>query len=60
LAVGHIYQVITEGKGLMGPYGERIDPADRWPIIAYVRALQRAGNARIDDVPEPHRRELRP
>lgn len=55
---GYIYQVITEGKGLMGPYGPNIKPADRWAIVAYVRALQRAGDATIDDVPAALRAEL--
>ncbi len=55
---GYIYQVITEGKGLMGPYGPSIRPADRWAIVAYVRALQRAGSGSIEDVPENRRSEL--
>lgn len=55
---GYLYQVITEGKGLMGPYGPSIRPADRWAIVAYVRALQTAGMATIDDVPAAQREEL--
>lgn len=37
---GHIYNVITNGLGRMAPYGPYIPPADRWAIVAYVRALQ--------------------
>lgn len=55
---GYLYQVITEGKGLMGPYGPSIRPQDRWAVVAYIRALQRAGNATIKDVPENMRQEL--
>ena len=55
---GYLYQVITEGKGLMGPYGPSIRPAARWSIVAYVRALQRAGAGTIADVPENRRGEL--
>ncbi len=55
---GYLYQVITEGKGLMGAYGPSIKPPDRWAAVAYVRALQRAGNAKIDDVPQNLRGEL--
>jgi mono/diheme cytochrome c family protein len=55
---GYLYQVLTEGKGLMGAYGPSIKPNDRWAAVAYVRALQRAGNARIDDVPQNVRPEL--
>lgn len=55
---GYLYQVITDGKGLMGAYGPSIKPDDRWAVVAYVRALQRAGNARIEDVRQNVRPEL--
>ena len=38
--VGHFYEVITNGYGVMYPFGSRIIPADRWAIVAYIRALQ--------------------
>jgi mono/diheme cytochrome c family protein len=38
--VGHFFDVITNGKGVMYPYASRITPADRWALIAYIRALQ--------------------
>ncbi|HEU5101557.1 MAG TPA: cytochrome c [Roseiflexaceae bacterium] len=38
--VGHFFDVITNGKGAMLPYSSRVAPADRWAIIAYIRALQ--------------------
>jgi len=37
---GYIFGVITNGKGLMYPYGSRITAEDRWAIVAYVRQLQ--------------------
>jgi mono/diheme cytochrome c family protein len=40
-----LYQTITEGYGVMYPYADRIAPADRWAIIAYVRALQLSQHA---------------
>jgi mono/diheme cytochrome c family protein len=55
---GEIFKTITEGKGKMGPYGDRVRPDDRWAAVAYVRALQRAFDARIGDVPEERRKEL--
>lgn len=55
---GEIFNTITYGKNLMGAYGPQIDIADRWAIIAYVRALQRARLATPDDVPEPMRSSL--
>jgi mono/diheme cytochrome c family protein len=39
---GQIFWTITHGKGLMGPYSGVIPVADRWAIVAYVRALQAA------------------
>ncbi|NUR53174.1 MAG: cytochrome c [Acidobacteria bacterium] len=38
---GQIFDVITNGKGLMASYRWPIPPADRWAIIAYVRELER-------------------
>ena len=35
-----IYDVITNGKGLMSGYAYPIRPADRWAIISHVRLLQ--------------------
>jgi mono/diheme cytochrome c family protein len=39
-AIGHFFDVITNGTGRMPPHGYLIPPADRWAIAAYVRALQ--------------------
>ncbi len=41
-ADGAIFDVITNGKGLMGGYGGNITLRDRWAIVAYIRALQQA------------------
>jgi mono/diheme cytochrome c family protein len=40
--VGHIFDVITNGWGVMPSYAEQITAQDRWAIVAYVRALQLA------------------
>jgi mono/diheme cytochrome c family protein len=58
MSPGELYQIITQGRGLMGPYGEKVEPDDRWAIIAYVWALQRAHAATIEDVPERLRPQL--
>lgn len=55
---GEIFNTITNGKNTMMAYGPNIILADRWAIIAYLRALQRSQNAAIADVPENHRAEL--
>ena len=38
----HFYDVLTQGKGAMYSYADRVPPADRWAIAAYIRALQLA------------------
>jgi mono/diheme cytochrome c family protein len=35
-----IFDTITDGKGVMYSYADRVPPRDRWAIAAYVRALQ--------------------
>ena len=37
---GHIFHVITHGKGRMYPYASQIDILDRWKIVRYVQTLQ--------------------
>lgn len=37
---GHVYHVITHGKGRMWPHGSQITPDDRWKIVQYVHKLQ--------------------
>ena len=51
LADGDIFTVITNGRRTMPPYRFQIVTEDRWAIIAYVRALQRAAHAKPEDVP---------
>jgi mono/diheme cytochrome c family protein len=41
-AVGHYFDVISNGWGAMPSYAQQIPVQDRWAIIAYVRALQRS------------------
>jgi mono/diheme cytochrome c family protein len=36
----HVYDAISNGFGGMYSYGERVKPADRWKVAAYVKALQ--------------------
>ena len=47
----HFYDVITRGHGVMFSYADRVDPADRWAIVAYIRALQASADAPPADVP---------
>ena len=41
----YFVDVITHGHGVMYSYADRVPPADRWAIAAYIRALQRTGAA---------------
>ena len=54
----HLYSVITNGYGVMYAYADRVTPADRWAIVAYIRALQLSQDARIGDVPADRRKDL--
>jgi len=56
---GEIFNIVTHGIRTMPGYQAQIPVHDRWAIVAYVRALQRAHNATLDDVPPAHRGDLR-
>ncbi|MBI5325684.1 MAG: DUF3341 domain-containing protein [Ignavibacteriae bacterium] len=47
---GRIFAVITEGQNIMPSYAQQLTADERWAVILYVRALQRAVNAREDDL----------
>jgi mono/diheme cytochrome c family protein len=55
---GEIYNTIVMGKNTMLGYGSKIPVDDRWAIVAYVRALQAAQTATINDVPPAERATL--
>ncbi len=57
-ALGHLFNTISNGIRSMPQYGDAIPPADRWAIVAYVRALQRSQFATIDDVPAAERAQM--
>jgi mono/diheme cytochrome c family protein len=59
MAEGEIYNTITHGKNTMFPYADKLSPDERWAVISYVRALQRAHHATIDDVPLEQRGGLK-
>ena len=49
--IGHFYDVITNGYGVMYSYAARVEPSDRWAIAAYIRALQLSQHAASADLP---------
>jgi mono/diheme cytochrome c family protein len=55
----HFYDVITEGYGAMFSYADRVSPADRWAIAAYIRALQASQHAELASLPLELRDKLK-
>ncbi len=55
---GEIFNTITNGKNTMFPYADKLVPEDRWAVIAYVRALERARHGTVADVPADHKADL--
>ena len=54
---GHYYNVISNGRGAMFSYSERVAPPDRWAIAAYIRTLQTSVRMAVDGKrisPEEH------
>jgi hypothetical protein len=51
-AAGRLYQVITEGYGLMPRFSDVMpDIEDRWAVVAYLRALQTSRGVALDALP---------
>jgi len=50
MPIGHFYQVITEGYGVMYSYASRVETQDRWAIAAYIRVLQKSQNAKPSEL----------
>lgn len=55
---GYYFALITGGTRVMPSYAARIPPADRWAIVAYIRALQLSQNADLSQVPADQRPAL--
>jgi mono/diheme cytochrome c family protein len=53
MAEGEIFNTITHGKGNMNSYADKLRPEERWAVILYVRALQRAQTGTAADVIDP-------
>jgi mono/diheme cytochrome c family protein len=56
--VGHFFNVITNGYGVMYSYASRVAPEDRWAIAAYIRALQFSQHATSADADALGARQL--
>ncbi len=49
--IGYFFDIATNGYGAMPDYSQQVEPADRWAIAAYIRALQLSQHATEADVP---------
>jgi hypothetical protein len=47
--LGHFFSVMTNGYGAMPDYAAQLTPADRWAVVAYIKALQLSQNATAGD-----------
>ena len=56
--VGHFFHVMTNGFQAMPDYATQVSAADRWAIVAYIRALQLSQRATLADVPAGQRHQL--
>lgn len=55
---GYIYDVITNGKGLMYGLKDRLSNEQRWAIVLYLRALQRSQSAPLESLSTTEKSEL--
>ena len=55
---GYVFQVISDGFGLMPSYARSLSVHDRWAVVAYVRALQLSQHAAVDQLPAELRDRL--
>ena len=60
MADGELFHTVTAGKNQMPAYAPQVPAADRWAIIAFIRALQRSRLGAIEDVPEEIHPGLKP
>jgi mono/diheme cytochrome c family protein len=56
---GHLFDVISNGIRNMPSYASQIPVADRWAIVAYVRALQKSQQATMKEIPPEVRKTLK-
>ena len=57
--LGHFFDVITHGHGVMYSYASRVPPQDRWSIAAYIRALQLSQHAVASELPAEEQSKIK-
>lgn len=58
MADGEIYNTIVHGKGQMLAYGDKLSVEERWAVVLYLRALQKARMGTLEEVPQQERSQL--
>jgi mono/diheme cytochrome c family protein len=56
--LGHFFDVMTNGFGVMPDYAAQVSPADRWAIAAYIRTLQVSQGISVADLTAEERAAL--
>jgi mono/diheme cytochrome c family protein len=56
--LGHFFDVMTNGFGVMPDYAAQVPPADRWAIAAYIRTLQVSQGISVADLTAEERGAL--
>jgi mono/diheme cytochrome c family protein len=56
---GHLFQVVTQGYGLMASYAPQLTAQERWAVAAYVEALRRSQSATLAQAPPDIQKKLR-
>jgi mono/diheme cytochrome c family protein len=56
--IGHFFDVMTTGLGVMPDYAAQVPPEDRWAIAAYIRALQLSQDAKMADLTPADREKV--
>ena len=60
LSDGELFHIASHGKRSMPGYRFQMPERDRWAVVGYIRALQRAVNGTLNDVPPQLRETIRP
>ncbi len=47
---GTIFHIVTAGTEKMPGYADKLNPTERWQVVHYLRALQRAQNPKPEDL----------
>jgi mono/diheme cytochrome c family protein len=58
IADGYLFEVASNGFGVMAGYSDVVSVEDRWAIVAYIRALQLSQNMRLEGLSPEERSKV--